>query len=390
MTSYFGSEQGQKSAIGALFGKAERSARAFLVLGILGALPACSSDDDAAPGNSGNSSTFDACIAALTPLCKTSELDTEEEMEASCKASEFIPIPLTAGGAYGPVTIQGGPYGAKTMWNEGAGTEFVNVVNMAEPVCLPTGIDTFMEPASTTDDLKNTRGLDYSLYTIFRPACMKDGEKYPVITWANGTCGLTHGYALLLGTVASHGFVVVASNSTWTNTAPTNTVQLRALDYAEALNADSSSVFYQKLDLDKIGAMGHSQGAAATASADNDPRVKASIYWNAGTSAEKPFLNVSGDRDVGARPLSTIKSGTEAATQPGAWLWYHQVLETGGNATGHLVLMEQPDRVWKLAVDWWKWQLNGDQTAKGMFVGDNCGLCNKDAEFEYGVNARLQ
>ena len=203
----------------------------------------CSSDDDTEQGKqpAGGGGAFETCVAALTPLCKTKELDTEEEMEASCKASEFIPIPLTNGGAYGPMTLTGGPYGAKTLWNEGAGTEFVNPVNTAEPICLPTGIDTFMEPASTTDDLKNTRGLDYSLYTIFQPACMKDGEKYPVITWANGTCGLTHGYALLLGTVASYGFVVVASNSTWTNTAPTNTVQLRALDYAAALNADRTA-----------------------------------------------------------------------------------------------------------------------------------------------------
>ena len=387
MASRFG---GNKSAISSSLRAFARSAHPGLVLALLGALPACGSDDAAAPGSTGGNSTFDACIAGLTPLCKTSELDTAAEMETACKDTEFIPIPLTAGGAYGPVTMHGGPYGAKTEWNEGAGTPFVNPINTAEPVCLPTGIDTFMEPASTTDDLKNTRDLDYSLYTIFRPACMKDGEKYPVITWANGTCGLTHGYALLLGTVASHGFVVVASNSTWTNTAPTNTVQLRALDYADALNADSSSVFYNKLDMDKIGAMGHSQGAAATANADNDPRVKAAIYWNTGTSGEKPFLNVSGDRDVGARPLSTVKSGTEAATQPGAWVWYHQVLETGGNSTGHLVLMEQPDRVWELAVSWWKWQLNGDQTAKNMFVGDNCGLCNRDAEFEYGVNSLLK
>jgi hypothetical protein len=52
--------------------------------------------------------------------------------------------------------------------------------------------------------------------------------------------------------------------------------------------------------------------------------------------------------------------------------------------------MEQPDRVWELAVAWWKWQLNGDQTAKSMFVGDSCGLCNRDAEFEYGPNSQLQ
>jgi len=365
-----------------------RRAQSFLVVGAVGVLVACSSDDEPNPG--AGEEGFDACVASIEPLCKTSELDTAAEMEAACKALEFIPIPLTDGSAYGPVTITGGPYGGKNEWNEGSGTEFVNEVNASEPVCLPTGIDTFMEPASVTDDLKNTRDLDYSLYTIFRPACMKDDETYPVITWANGTCGLTHGYALLLGTVASHGFVVIASNSTWTNTPPTNNVQLRALDYAEALNADSSSVLYQKLDLDKIGAMGHSQGAAATANADNDPRVKAAIYWNGGASNEKPFLNVSGDRDIGERTLDATRSATEAATQPGAWLWFHQVLETGGNATGHLVLMEQPDRVWELTVAWWKWQLNGDQEAKNMFVGDDCGLCNRDAEFEYGQNSLLR
>ena len=368
--------------------KAGRIAHAFLVVAVLGASVACSSEDEGTSSTA--SGAFEACLASVKPLCKTSELDTAAEMETACKDTELIPIPLTDGSAYGPVTMKAGPYGAKTEWNEGAGTEFVNPVNPSEPVCLPTGIDTFAEPTSVTDDLKNTRELDYSLYTIFRPACMKDGETYPVITWANGTCGLTHGYALLLGTVASYGFVVIASNSTWTNTAPTNTVQLRALDYAEALNADSTSVLYQKLDLNKIGAMGHSQGAAATAVAASDPRVKAVILWNGGPSNAKPFLNVSGDRDIGGRTIDVTQSATTGATQPGAYVWYHQVLETGGTATGHLVLMEQPDRVWELAVAWWKWQLKADQTPKTMFVGGSCGLCGRDAEFEYGANSQLQ
>jgi hypothetical protein len=319
------------------------------------------------------------------------ELDTAEKMEAAtCAAAEFLTIPLTGGGTYGPKTIQGGPYGQKIDWNEGAGTAYVNPVNVAEPVCLSVGIDSFNEPSEVTADLKNTRGLDYSLYTIFRPACMKDGETYPVITWANGTCGLTHGYATLLGTLASHGFVVVASNSTWTATAPTNQVQLRALDYAAALNGDASSPLYNRLNLDQIGAMGHSQGAAATGAADGDPRVKSVIFWNSGTSNEKPFLNVSGERDIGTVTPATMASGVNAATQPGAWVYHHQVLQTGGTFTGHLVLMMQPERVSDMTVAWWKWQLKGDQQAKDMFVGPNCGLCNRGAEFEFGHNSRMQ
>jgi hypothetical protein len=376
----------------------------FWIVGALAlvTLPACSSDksegndkqgdnkSDAGGTGATGDKAFDQCIAALTPLCHTSDLNTAAKMGTPCKSTEFIPIPLTDGTQYGPKTIEGGPYGAKTEWNVGANTEFVNPVNSSEPICIPTGIDTFKEPSQVTDDLKNTRDLDYSLYTIFRPACMKDGEKYPVITWANGTCGLTHGYAVLLGTIASHGFIIVASNSTWTNTAPTDSVQERALDYAASVNDDSGNPLYHRLDLDKVGAMGHSQGAAATIKAAKDPRVKSVIFWNIGVTNEKPFLNVSADHDVNTPTLSAIQTSTEGATQPGAWVYFHQVLATGGGSTGHLVLMEQPDRVWQMAVAWWQWQLNGDENSKKMFVGSDCGLCNRAAEFDYGINAAMK
>ncbi len=338
----------------------------------------------------GGAAQFDACVASLIPLCKTSEMDTAAKLQASCKATEYVSIPLTAGGAYGPITVAAGPYGAKIDWNQGAGTAYVNPVNTGEIICNPTGIDTFHEPTSVTADLKNTRGLDASLYTVFRPACMKAGEKYPIITWANGTCGYTHGYAILLGTIASYGFVVVASNSTWTATAPTNAVQLRALDYVKALNEDPTSVLYQRLDLARVGAMGHSQGASATVAAAKDARVKAVMLWNAGTSSDKPFVDISGDHDVGAPTISSVKTATDNATMPGAWVYYHQVLETGGTYTGHLVLMEQPDRVWPLPVAWWRWQLLGDLEAKKVFVGADCGLCNHASDVEFGLNSLLQ
>jgi hypothetical protein len=345
----------------------------------------------------GGSTAFEACHAALQQNCSVSAQYTPDQLETPCASLVLIPIPLTDGGAYGPMTIQEGPYGGKVMWNQGAGTEFVNPVNSNEPICIPTGVDTFNEPKSTSDELlktippdKTPRGIDYSLYTIFRPACMKDGETYPVITWANGTCGLTQGYAPLLSTVASHGFVVFASNSTWTGTAPTNMVQVRALDYAKALNEDPTSVLYQKLNLDKIGAMGHSQGAGATANASSDPRIKSLIFWSGGTSNNKPFLYVSADRDVGGTAASALSQRTNMATQPGAWTYYHQVLVTGGGTTGHLVLMEQPDRVVDMATAWWQYQLNDDQEAAKMFLGDSCGLCNKADQFEYGHNSLLQ
>jgi hypothetical protein len=137
--------------------------------------------------------------------------------------------------------------------------------------------------------------------------------------------------------------------------------------------------------------MGHSQGAGATGNASSDPRIKSLIFWNGGTSNNKPFLYVSGERDVGGSSTpASLATATGNATQPGAWTYYHQVLQTGGGSTGHLVLMEQPDRVIDMAVAWWQYQLNDDQEAKKMFLGDSCGLCNKADQFDYGHNSLLQ
>jgi hypothetical protein len=342
-------------------------------------------------GAEGGPISFQACVASLQQTCSVSAMDTAAKLGTPCASLTLIPIPLSDGGAYGPVTIPAGPYGGQLMWNQGAGTPYVNPVNTAEPFCIPAGVQAFNEPASANAQVLNLRGLDHSLYTIFRPACMKEGETYPVITWANGTCGETQGYAPLLSTVASHGFVIFASNSTWTGTPPTDKVQLRALDYAKYLNEDSSSVLYHKLNLDKIGAMGHSQGAGATATASSDPRIKALMFFSGGTSNNEPFVYISADRDVGGSTTpASLAQATNAATQPGAWIYYHQVLETGGTSTGHLVLMEQPERVVDMTIAWWKYRLNGDPTAKNMFLGDSCGLCDRTAEFEYGHNSLLQ
>jgi len=368
-----------------------------LVLPLALAMPACSEDiedteDGAVEDAAVTPEDFDSCIAAVEQTCNVGATDTAEAFDTACFDLTVIPIPLTDGSTYGPMTVEGGPHGGKIDWNQGADTEFVNPVStLNEGICLPIGVETFNEPDEVNAPLLNTRDIDYALYTIFRPACMREGETYPVITWANGTCGLTHGYAPLLATLASHGFVIIASNSTWTNTSPTNMVQVRTIDYAEALNDDPDSVLYQRLDLDRIGAMGHSQGAAATVSTASDPRVKSLILWNGATSEDKPFLYVSGERDIGNDITpTTMADDTEAASQPGAWVYYNQVLETGGDSTGHLVLMMQPERVTALTVAWWKYMLNDDAEAEAMFVGPDCGFCDSADEFDYGVNSLFE
>lgn len=51
-------------------------------------------------------------------------------------------------------------------------------------------------------------------FTLFRPKELSpDGRCHPVITWGNGTGSTPNAYRSLLSLFASHGFVVIASNS---------------------------------------------------------------------------------------------------------------------------------------------------------------------------------
>jgi hypothetical protein len=321
--------------------------------------------------------SFDACVAALEPVCGYDEKAT------ACAKLRTPSIPLSNGETSGGKEIPAGPYGGFVAWNQGK--DFANPVGASESTCSFI-VGAFGEPSSVSSDILDLRGQDLGLYTIFRPACMKDGEKYPVITWGNGTCGQTGGYASQLAVLASHGFVVIASNSRFTDAG--NKEMLRALDFAKALNEDKESIYFERLDLDNIGAMGHSQGASATANAAVDPRIKAVILWNGLTSSkDKPFLAVSGDRDITGYTPMQMRDAVEKASQPGAFLYYHQVLQTGGAVTGHLTLMEQPERVIEPTVAWWKYWLKGDKEAKKLFEGENCGLCNKTDEIEVGSHA---
>ena len=51
---------------------------------------------------------------------------------------------------------------------------------------------------------------------------------------------------------------------------------------------------------------------------------------------------------------------------------------------GHGGTYSQPNggEFGKVASAWLKWQLKGDQTAKKMFVGEDCGLC-KESKWQY-------
>jgi hypothetical protein len=362
-----------------------------------------SSADDAGP-------VGDATIDAATTDAGAHDAaahDARASVGGNCKVADITPCSsfTTITGD----TIQLGPYGAQMDVNVGKG--FENALQSGD--MLPQNAGTcqtfagiFNQTADLTSQLLTTSmngiTIDFTLYSVYRPAVWPSAP-VPVITWGNGTCAQPEGYGALLRYVASFGYFIVAPNMRWVSSdAPPP--MTHALDYAAAANKDSSSPYYGKLDTTKVGAMGHSQGGQATASAANsDSRILYAIDFNAvDTGIKKPYLAVSGDKDITNWTASQMSSDIDGnafqpATEPAAYLFYHHPEDTnpdgGGVDTGHLVLMLQPQRVMGPTKDWWEMWFRNSATARAQFIGSGCGLCTSPPapnDFDYGHNGLLK
>ena len=276
------------------------------------------------------------------------------------------------------IEIPLGKYGAVMDPNVGQG--FENTVNPSdnEAGCRLFA-SLFGQDPEATSELLDIQGLDLKLFTVYRPANWVPGEKYPIVAWGNGTCAQPEGYGALLRYVASQGFFVVAPNSRYVGS---GNEQKRGIDFALKANDDPMSPYYQKLDPTKVAAMGHSQGSQGTIRAASDPRVKTVILFNGGTSASKPFFGVSSDRDIGGVTASSYSTAVNQASKA-AYIFYHMIPGSGAS-DGHLTLMTQPERVTGPTAAWLKLLLNDDPEAREWFVGANCKLCGKMAEFDFG------
>jgi len=110
-------------------------------------------------------------------------------------------------------------------------------------------------------------------YTMFRPSDLTQGGLcHPLITWGNGHGTTPSLYARLLNHLASHGFVVIASNSSTVSMGDPPPM-IAGVDWVLEQNADPISELYQRIDTTHIGATGHSEGAFATVTAAGDPRI---------------------------------------------------------------------------------------------------------------------
>jgi hypothetical protein len=211
-------------------------------------------------------------------------------------------------------------------------------------------------------------------FTLFRPSDLAQGGLcHPVVTWGNGTGTSPSIYRVLLSQLASHGFVVIASDSP--NVAQGSPAPMLAgVTWVLEQNADPTSELYQRIDTTHVGATGHSQGAFATMTAGADPRVVA-IAPIAGAMASRnlhgPALLLCGGMDTTV-PCSGVLTAFDGITnQP--------VMYADQLAVDHvdwISFRAGTLNPYEVAVTaWMRVHLMGDSALRPMFYGPTCTLC---------------
>ena len=277
--------------------------------------------------------------------------------------------------------------------------------------------------------------------TIYRPEKLSEFSKknpLPIFAWGNGACMNSNTmYAPFLADIASNGFLVVAigpySEESFAASGGrgggmmgggmggTKSAQLlEALDWATAENKRKESKYYQKLDPSKFAVSGHSCGGMQALEVGADPRVSTVLSMDSGLFAGgapkigvKPEAPKTGAPKEGFPKEGAPKMMMELPTIGKDHLQklHSPVLYVDGGESdmaypngeddfakinripvaiahfddvGHGGTFSQPNggEFGKIAVAWLEWQLKGDQTAKKMFVGSDCGLC-KNAKWDY-------
>ena len=223
-------------------------------------------------------------------------------------------------------------------------------------------------------------------FVVYRPVDMNRyvsrNGKLPVVVYANGGCMNTSVHVeKMLTEIASHGYIVVAIGEMQNyphdrSEQPTpSSMLVDAMDWVVAQNADNKSAYYNKVDIDKMAAAGHSCGGAQVLAVANDSRIKTYMILNAGMGEmEMAGASKKSLKQLHA-PIIYMIGGKGDIAYENARQDYKAIKKVPAvfadmPKTGHGATFAQPfgGDFAKMSVRWLDWQLKGQEQNAKLFL----------------------
>ena len=237
-------------------------------------------------------------------------------------------------------------------------------------------------------------------HTILRPTDLTPfnaGNPLPVLVWGNGACtNSPWEHINFLSEIASHGFIVVATGfiplngERYRGPQSTSAQQIEGIDWVFKVNEDPSSPYYHKLDTKNIALAGMSCGGLQTLDNCQDPRLKTIMICNSGLFSD-PSTAVPG-MPMPAKekllqihtPVMYLLGGPEDIAYANGMDDFHRINHVPAFAAnypvGHGGTYAKPHggEFAVIATAWLEWQLKGDAKAGAMFLGNPCGVAQRE------------
>lgn len=246
--------------------------------------------------------------------------------------------------------------------------------------------------------VETNSGVGIKEGTIYRPADLGPGKRYPILVWGEGACarnGLDNSASM--AEIASHGYLVVADGTpNGSGSRPMNANNLDemgrpALAYvtwAIAENSKPCSQYYQSLDTSKVAANGFSCGGLLAMGTAKDPRITTwgltssgsftdnPTLWNA---VHTPVLIIEGHKDETQAYANGLRDYNGIAPKGLPVLFLsHRNMGHGGD-----LWSANGGAFTRIHLAWLNWWLKGDlgSKGKGALVGSGCTYCT-DSNWE--------
>lgn len=237
-------------------------------------------------------------------------------------------------------------------------------------------------------------------HTVFRPldlAAFRSNRRLPVLVWGNGACANSPWeHVNFLNEIASHGYLVVATgvfpedSTRYVGPMSTSDQQLEAIDWVFKVNEDRRSPFWHKIDTDAICLAGMSCGGLQALYNSADPRISSLMICNSGlfidpTSAipGMPMPHKEQLKEIHT-PVIYILGGEEDIAYNNGMDDFSRIDHVPAMAVNYPVGHGGTYGDWHggefayVATAWLQWQLRGDEDASRVFLGQPCGLDERD------------